>query len=41
MGYDSLIFDLDGTLWNSSNSVASPWNVVLERKVPTSKKGDC
>lgn len=27
--YDSLIFDLDGTLWNSSQTVADAWNTAL------------
>lgn len=30
--YDSLIFDLDGTLWDSSESVAEAWNIVLEQE---------
>ena len=29
--YDSLIFDLDGTLWNSSKTVADAWNTALEK----------
>lgn len=29
--YDSLIFDLDGTLWNSSETVAEAWNNALEK----------
>ncbi len=28
-----VIFDLDGTLWNSSANVAASWNVVIEREV--------
>ena len=28
-----VIFDLDGTLWNSSVQVADSWNVVIEREV--------
>ncbi len=32
MNFDSLIFDLDGTLWNSSETVAEAWNVVLEKQ---------
>ncbi len=31
MNFDSLIFDLDGTLWNSSDTVAEAWNVALEK----------
>lgn len=30
--FDSVIFDLDGTLWNSAEAVAASWNVVLERE---------
>ncbi len=29
--FDSLIFDLDGTLWNSSQTVADAWNTALEK----------
>ncbi len=29
--FDSLIFDLDGTLWNSSETVADAWNHALEK----------
>lgn len=29
--FDSLIFDLDGTLWNSSETVADAWNYALEK----------
>lgn len=32
MNFDSLIFDLDGTLWNSADTVAESWNTVLERE---------
>lgn len=28
-----VIFDLDGTLWNSSVQVAESWNIVIEREV--------
>lgn len=31
MKVDSIIFDLDGTLWNSSKQVTDSWNVVLKR----------
>ena len=27
-----VIFDLDGTLWNSSANVAASWNIVIERE---------
>lgn len=29
--YDSIIFDLDGTLWNASQNICNAWNVVLKR----------
>ena len=29
-----LIFDLDGTLWNSSEQVAESWNIVLNQYAP-------
>lgn len=29
-----LIFDLDGTLWNSSEQVAESWNVILNQYAP-------
>jgi phosphoglycolate phosphatase len=29
-GYDALIFDLDGTLWNVNESCTDAWNIVLE-----------
>ena len=31
MKFDSLIFDLDGTLWNSADTVAEAWNIALEK----------
>lgn len=30
MRFDSIIFDLDGTLWNACGSVASGWNIALK-----------
>ncbi len=29
-----LLFDLDGTLWDSSDNVADSWNIVLREKEP-------
>lgn len=29
--FDSIIFDLDGTLWNSADTVADAWNDALEK----------
>lgn len=31
MKIDSIIFDLDGTLWNSTKTVADAWNEVFEQ----------
>ncbi len=31
MKIDSIIFDLDGTLWNSTKTVAGAWNEVFEQ----------
>ncbi|HAZ12553.1 MAG: hypothetical protein A2X86_11860 [Bdellovibrionales bacterium GWA2_49_15] len=33
MKYDSLIFDLDGTLWDTCSACALAWNKVLERNM--------
>jgi len=30
--YDSIIFDLDGTLWNSSQNICNAWNVILNKQ---------
>lgn len=35
MKFDSVIFDLDGTLWDSSETVAESWNTVLENENQT------
>ncbi|MDO4567681.1 MAG: HAD family hydrolase [Clostridia bacterium] len=32
MRFDSVIFDLDGTLWNASENVTAAWNVILSRE---------
>lgn len=32
---DALIFDLDGTLWDSTYAVADIWNTVLEEHEDT------
>lgn len=31
MNYDALIFDVDGTLWDSCESCAEGWNLILEK----------
>ena len=30
-----LLFDLDGTLWDSAVAVAASWNIILQREDPT------
>lgn len=30
--FDGILFDLDGTLWNSSAEVTASWNIVLQRE---------
>lgn len=37
MKFDSIIFDLDGTLWNTAKAVCGIWNTILE-KYPHIKK---
>ena len=32
--YDSIIFDLDGTLWDSTENVASAFRELLDNKYP-------
>ena len=32
MKYDSIIFDMDGTLWDSREGVVLSWNEILERE---------
>ena len=31
MSIDSIIFDLDGTLWDSSERVSKTWSLVLNK----------
>ena len=33
-----ILFDLDGTLWDSSNAVVESWNVVLDKYEDTTRK---
>lgn len=32
--FDGLLFDLDGTLWDSIDAICVSWNQVLEKRVP-------
>ena len=34
MNYESLIFDIDGTLWDSRALVAEGYNIQLEKGFP-------
>ena len=36
--YDSIIFDLDGTLWNSSKPICEAWNIILKRHKEITRK---
>ena len=40
ISYDSLIFDLDGTLWDTTEAIVVAWNNVLERNKINFKKID-
>ena len=32
---DSIIFDVDGTLWDSADSVAAAWNLAIKSSLPS------
>lgn len=34
MNADSIIFDLDGTLWDSTEQIAKAWSITLKEKFP-------
>ena len=38
MNYDSIIFDLDGTLWNAIKPITYSWNKVLRERFTNIKK---
>ena len=38
MNYDSIIFDLDGTLWNAIKPITYSWNKVLKERFTNIKK---
>lgn len=38
MKVESLIFDMDGTLWDSAANVAASWSEVLERQADVDMK---
>lgn len=35
MNFDSIILDVDGTIWNTTGIVAKAWNKVIDEKFPT------
>lgn len=37
MQYDSIIFDLDGTLWNTCKGCANTWNLIASKQYPGRK----
>lgn len=46
--YDSIIFDLDGTLWDSSVPICEAWNIILDKHkeikrepITVKELGDC
>lgn len=46
--YDSIIFDLDGTLWDSSKPICEAWNIILNKHneivrnpITTEELGEC
>ena len=34
MKFDSLILDVDGTIWNTTGIVAQAWNIAIDRFFP-------
>lgn len=35
MTFDSLILDVDGTIWNTTGIVAEAWNIAIDNKFPS------
>ena len=35
--YHTILFDLDGTLWDSTDTVARAWNRILEQETDLSR----